>query len=362
MVPDATTVMNVSKPKTGTTSGRRQKTTHPTSTLLTSPITAAKRKKAKNQHDDSASDENTRCIASNVLDESDNDDFGPISNTNRGRQLQRDNHNQLGPPITTDDRMKDLDDLHADMVEQFVGEAKKVEERIQNSKGLRRALFSVQDFRKMAINWTVTTKAMRDIGIDSDKVNEFGAKFIPLLKKAKAHYDEVMEPEEQLDLDPNHANVINLVSDDEDDDEGNDDDVEDDDESDVTEGSHYFASKAVQAWNAQKEGLEFEKPSLRTHIESAPTKTSKKGGARKYARARGSGRRTSTSNSAPTSRSKGGPSSAGVSKRRKSWGSRKVSNPSSNAAARGKNIMAQFGRGGGSGSGSGSGGIGMMPT
>ncbi|KAG5749786.1 hypothetical protein H9Q70_007544 [Fusarium xylarioides] len=176
-----------------------------------------------------------------------------------------------GPPILADTDMGSLDEIHRDMVESFVREAKQTEEKIRNQKSLRRPLFTEKDFRLMAIHWTTSPEKMRRIpNIDPDKVNDYGPRILRILQKHYNHYREAMDPRSGS----RDQDVVDLISSEvEMDDEG----LEDED----GEDSHYFNGSSrpdVQAFHSRLQTL----GSTQTQAKPrASTKSS--GGTKKYA-------------------------------------------------------------------------------
>jgi len=212
----------------------------------------------------------------------------------------------------------------------------------------------------MAINWTLTIDDMLQIpGINEDKVQRYGKRFLPLIKKYQVGYDEMMASNDDRDMDQNHMNVIDLCSD------GDDDEYDeegDDHLSQAEQPSKYFASAQVQAFNAQI--AQAAQLPQRSHPKpEAPKKP--RGGSRGKGKGfkRGS-RKSNDLASGSGSGFRGGRSNSGVSKR---GGSRKTSAAAkrggTSAGYQSSNIMKSFGRpNGGDGGGMGGGSIGMMPT
>jgi bloom syndrome protein len=179
-----------------------------------------------------------------------------------------------GPPILADTDMGSLDEIHRDMVESFVREAKQTEEKIRNQKSLRRPLFTEKDFRLMAIHWTTSPEKMRRIpSIDPDKVNDYGPRILRILQKHYNHYREAMDPRSGS----RDQDVVDLISsevemDDDDDDEAH----EDEDGKD----SHYFNGSSrpdVQAFHSRLQTLGS------TQTQAKPRASSKSSGTKKYA-------------------------------------------------------------------------------
>ncbi|KAA8627794.1 hypothetical protein SMACR_04895 [Sordaria macrospora] len=106
----------------------------------------------------------------------------------------------LGPPIRDPRTMQNpryaqLDEVHQDIVDTFVEEAKIFEEDFRNKKGMRKPIFTETQYREMAIRWTRTLEQMRAIpDINQDKVDLYGAKFIPLVERFYGNYRDMMGP------------------------------------------------------------------------------------------------------------------------------------------------------------------------
>ncbi|KAI9171448.1 ATP-dependent DNA helicase hus2/rqh1 [Paramyrothecium foliicola] len=191
-------------------------------------------------------------VSDDELEEEDagSDGFAPLPNHRPPKPAAR----KKGSPITNDGRLQELTDIHQDVVNGFVGEARKLEELIRNKKELRRPLFTERDYREMAINWTTTLEKMGRIrGIDQTKVKEHGAKFLPILKRYHATYQEIVAASGQQDASDQDQHFVDLIS----------SDMEtDDDEADTAdaaeeEDSHYFSAKPrpeVQAFHDRLQG------------------------------------------------------------------------------------------------------------
>jgi bloom syndrome protein len=222
----------------------------------------------------------------------------------------------------------------------------------------------------MAINWTPTLEDMCDIpGIDKDKVNMYGRKFLQLVERYHKGYDEMMNINNDQDMDQNHQNVIDLCSDEEF--IGEEEEEDEDHLSQAEQPSKYFKpiaplrGAAVQAFMDQI--AQAEKLPQRSHPKPDPPKSMTRGSSRGKGKYRGVGRRGSgrrsngSASSSSTGRSRGGQSNSGVTKassRRSSGGSKRGS------TAKSSNLTRTFGNHGGSSGrgGGGMGGIGMMPT
>ncbi|OHF01377.1 RecQ family ATP-dependent DNA helicase [Colletotrichum orchidophilum] len=254
----------------------------------------------------------------------------------------------VGPRIEEDKRLGALDELHQDVVHNFVQEAKQLEESLRNAQGLRKPLFSEKSFQEMAIRWTETLPQMRQIsGIEPQKVDKFGNKFVPLIKRFHSNYqamlscvdgDEDMEAEEQ--------SIVDLIS--------SDEDEAMDDEEEEEESSKYFGSgppplaPAVQEWNERMKELETAPPTRA----SSSTSTRGRGGGARGGRKSG-GRKGSN----PWANKKQG---GGVTKKKASGGANRRSNGGT-TASRNSSVTNYFSKGGRRGGSGGGGGIGLMP-
>ncbi|TVY80885.1 ATP-dependent DNA helicase hus2/rqh1 [Lachnellula suecica] len=341
---------NKSSKNAGGPSTARQ--TQPPSTIFTSPASPSSR---RTQHKGKS-----RYVPS------DDDDFGfdePAfePRPNLGRQARR--ALPMGPPITSAGNINDLPQVHRVSVIQFVGAAQKAEEKLRNQNDDHgRAYFTENEFREMAIRWTLTLDDMRQIpGINQDRVNRYGKKFLPLIKEYYSNYDDMTSNNDDRDIDENHQNVIDISSDD-----ASDGDAEDDDNISQGEQSQYFQPANVRAFNAQfaEAQSQGQKEPRRQYPEDESPKKSR-GGYGGKSKSRGGfrkrgGRQSSGSASGGGSNFRGGRSNSGVSKRgsnRKSSGSAKNASASTSTGNKNATIMQSFGRGGGM-----RGGIGMMPT
>lgn len=150
-----------------------------------------------------------------VGDSDDSDGFEPIRVAGRtGNQSTR----EMGPPITSDQRLDRLDHLHRAVVEDFEVTAKRYLQEIVVEKGLRSQPFSDQTLREMAISFPRSLSELSAIsGIDHDKVTRYGRQILRLVDNARRRYQELTQDAETHGVvpDPNHHNVINLSSSDE---------------------------------------------------------------------------------------------------------------------------------------------------
>jgi bloom syndrome protein len=353
------------------------------STFVSSPIQGAtsrrKEKAAEQQKDSSDAFEDVNLHGNGyaqdgfVIEDDEDADYEdemppPISKLslkNKKQQAQT----KLGTPITLDAMMDDLSPHLRDVVESFLPRAKKVCGRIMKKNNMRSQPFSDTVLRLMFIHMPTSNELMCQIdGVNSEMVKLYGKKLIPLIKEAREFcpaddqsYEQWLGPSglKHLDSarphDPNHENVIDLVSDDE---EVYNQDVSDEEDIGVdTVESPYFAPKTgigkasqsvesrmpdkVAAFNAQLDRLSHVAASSRPANARAPSAGPLK--------AAGKGKRASVGSKGKSFRRAGSHGARGT-----SGGYTKKKTSSSRPKASKKSGV-------GSGFTSGGGGIGMMP-
>jgi bloom syndrome protein len=286
-----------------------------------------------------------------VVSDEDDDAFDPMPN----RRYRREDTPDMGPPITIDERMAILPELHRVYIAQFVDAARSLEEKIRNKHSLRKPFFTEANLREMAIDWTDTLDKMMQIpDINADRVKSYGQPFVALVAQYQRNYNEVMNDHtNNRDLDKNHQNVIDLISDEE------KLGLDEEDESAVEEaeaGSKYFSKSKTgsHSRSGNASGRNFPWAG-----EPEAKSSSSRGGSDSF---RGKGRGGKRAWSRKSNGSASGQSSSGVSKRKFSGGSKKPrgSKAGSSNSSKGSDLMRSFGNNGGGGMGGG--GIGMMPT
>lgn len=276
----------------------------------------------------------------NEQDEDEDEAFGPLP-THRPAKPAGPRVTARIPAITPS---QSLPELHQDVVNEFVREARKIEEHIRNRKELRRPLFTERNFRDMAINWTTSLNAMARLpGIDAGKVKEHGPKLLPVLRRLYQQYNEMMGDGGDSGSGSRtraDQNIVDLISsdmelDDDDDDIGNHDVA---DEEEDGEDSHYFNARPrpeVQAFHDRLQSFNNSQQASSSH-QSRPAKSSYGGrGGRKFS----GGKKWSK-------RGGGGGFSGGVSKRG-GGGGRKASGSSASTGSRSFSGASRSGVGGG---------------
>jgi bloom syndrome protein len=340
---------------TGAKHTPRRRPAPPPSTILTSPVSPSTRRQKGKKPIRAIPEEESDYDELEAQDdyESENgfEDFVPPRDFRIGSASA-----ELGPPITTDDRMRNLPELHRITVHNFVRDARRQEEALRNELQNRKPYFTETEFREMAISWTLTLDEMYTIpGITHDNVKRHGKRFIPLIKQFHNSYNEMMDDQtNNYDQDENHNVVIDLC----DSDEGNNEEEDDDDlESQVGEPSRFFTApnEDVMEFNRKMELVQVQ-PST-TRREPTPPRKSKgkpfgkgKHGSRKSRNSAGS------ASSASTSWSRGGRSNSGVAKKQSAARKPTLATTGPKTAKK-SSIMDSFGR-----AGTGSGGFSAMPT
>lgn len=375
----------------------------PQSTNVSSPVYMASNiRKGKNPYidDEAEEDENEEEEPDNygfedgfvvpdghISTEDEEDDFEPVRKGNRRLPLHK-SKRELGPRIMNDVRLTEanLSSLHLDIIQQFVQEAKKLDEKIRNDRGIRKPIFHEKQLREMCINWTLELKDIKAIeGVNQVQVDSFGPKFVALTRRFHNDYDAMMRRNEDRDMDQNHQNVIDLVSD-------NDDGLEGESDEDEAysqgETSQFFESHrmnaATQAFNAQlaemmpestsRPGNDVDMPARQTMSQST-TRGGKgsrggRGGARKNYPRKSAGE--SSTSSASRGRVRKRPSSGGG--KRNSTGNESSAPSRRGGGAKpparglpverrgGPTVMSRFVSREGRGGGGAPPGFGMMPT
>jgi bloom syndrome protein len=256
------------------------------STYVSSPVQAASKRRRRvfdqDEDDESAVLLNNSYYGDSFVvdDDGDDDGFEPVRGASKARATKK---RELGPPITGDEAMESLTPRRRMIVTNFVISAKSKGKAIMTANNLRSQPFTDTILRQIILGFVTTKDEMlRIAGVRSEMVDLHGKHFLEMSKASRDLYQEMKrrEEEEERPHDPNHKNVIDLVSDDEETDYGddfdlNDDEVEDDgcDEEDEEEvHSGYFQapqkSADVIAFNNKLKGVTQNEP-------AAPTKSAR---------------------------------------------------------------------------------------
>ena len=190
----------------------------------------------------------------NFVDEdSDADSFAPIREVGSRPRADK---KSFGQPITVDEKLESLDELHRDVVEAFVQEAKAEIQKIMVRRSLTKPPFTDTQLRLMAIEWPLTKMDLSKMPeMDHYKVGTYGNQFLQLLHRYHENYRD-MQRENVPVFDPNHREVVVIESDEDEYGSVNDDpsDLGEDDE-EGGEASQYFQrsqadQRAIDEFNA----------------------------------------------------------------------------------------------------------------
>jgi bloom syndrome protein len=155
------------------------------------------------------------------------------------RAVKRAKADSRSAPITSDECISNLNEIHQYVLEDFVEGAKKDIERIVIAKSLRRKPITDQMLRDIAVNFSQTEQEIRKrTRLNDDMYKIFGPMLLRLITTAYNNYEAMMRAQEDPPEDPNHKTVV-MISDD--DNDRDDDFVENDTDMDETESSHYFS-------------------------------------------------------------------------------------------------------------------------
>ncbi|PGH05172.1 bloom syndrome protein [Blastomyces parvus] len=327
---------------------------YPQSTNVSSPIQESlrRRKLGRGYTAPYASEEN----------EDESDGFEPVREAGVPGRSYDDN---LGPPITDDGKLSRLDSLQNIIVDEFMFYAQETCHELMMKKNLRNQPFNNTILREMAISFPKDKNQLLKIpNIDPDKVDRYGGRFLPLIRRAEDRYHELLAERDRDAVpvpDPNHEIVINISSDSE---IGLGEDFDDfigdtnDTDGPLDEGSSYFEQDdEVAAFNARMSQLESARNSGQTtNGSTSPTYGSSKRGSgwsNRYGRNSFRGKNTK-------SRAGSGARGGSGTSSRKPGNSRSRKRTQSSSTYPSKRSVGHSGSG--SRSGSRGGGIGMMPT
>ncbi|KAL4895097.1 hypothetical protein BDV59DRAFT_159798 [Aspergillus ambiguus] len=186
---------------------------YPQSTNVSSPVQAAHSRRLARFRYDNAADHSDS--------DRDSEGFEPVRIAG---QPKRNKRHVPGPPITQDHRFDQLDPLHKAVAEDFMVYAKNYCQDLVLKKGLRNQPFTDSVLREMVISFPRDMTELAAIpGIDPDKVSRYGGQILKLVRDTQRRFEELMKDRHDADgvvPDPNHKNVINITSDDEEYDDG----------------------------------------------------------------------------------------------------------------------------------------------
>lgn len=161
---------------------------------------------------------------------------------------------KVGPPITTDEKVGSLHEIHQYVLQDFVEQAKREIERLVIAKSLRQKPVSDRILREIAINFPQTAQELKNLsGMNAELFEIFGPVLLRLITVAFNNYEAMMRAQEGRPDDPNHQTVVEIS-----DDQANDDGfAESDMDLDDSVSSHYFSvPDEVSQFNRQSRCFE----------------------------------------------------------------------------------------------------------
>lgn len=230
-----------------------------------------------------------------VEDDDVDEDFAPVR---VARPKKPTGVKGLGRPITTDERVSELNDMQQCTFIDFMAGARTLRRDIMAQKGHREPIFNDTVLREMGLELPVDSHEMLALpGIRADMVERYGRRFLALVKNSRNLYKgevperrnlppvprDAHEEDDDEVLDPNHQNIIDLCSDDEtvpyvedfdSDYVGSDDDAPDEGDDDELHTSHHFTQHVdpeVAAFNQRMSQLGPMVPSISTKTVSSST-------------------------------------------------------------------------------------------
>ena len=329
---------------------------HPASTNVSSPLQARAAPRIRRNVVESGSEDDEDC-----------DDFEPVRKAGvpRPRKVR-----EMGPPITTDEKIAQLNDEHRHILTDFVEKARQSVSKIMAAKSLRRRPVSDTVLREIGIAFPKTRPELLNVeGMTEDICQIVGTPLLRLIKLASKDYDAIMGGYEDLPAEERGEDVVE-ISDDEDDGfivpDGQEESEDEDDDVEESENSHYFSATAeVDDFNSRSEW-----PPLKTFdanqspVSQIPTYSNKsKGSAFKKTTSKARSGSSSYRGGRGGKRWSGGRNSKA--KGRNSGGLTKQKKASTGSRASGSNASISSyatARGGGRGGSAAASGIGMMPT
>ncbi|KAK0664721.1 ATP-dependent DNA helicase hus2/rqh1 [Lasiodiplodia hormozganensis] len=324
----------------------------PFSTNVSSPIQMASRTNRKARVVDMDGDDDGFVIDDEAEDESEGFEAPPQPKPKMIAKSSRNPRQKLGAPITMDEKMAALDELHQDVVEEFVREGRSECQKILIARNLRSHPFTDTMLREMAISFPATPKELMSIpGADAQMVALYGERFLKLVKRFKNSFESMtgqqLQRAERV-KDPNHE-IIEIS-----DEDGEDDDstLENELELDAEESSEECWSSYFSKQDADPEVEAFNARFSQAQTSARPTAAAPAAG--RTARPATGGRRYS-SGKKPYYRKGSRSSTGGYSRSRSGTGNTKRATSKRRNGAGGSSKSSRMGGGG-------SAGIAAMPT
>jgi bloom syndrome protein len=210
-VPEESVINKSSKPRSKQASKKpkNQDVTAMPSPYVSLPVGRRKKKSRTVESDDENGAMTLNGNANDGLMVNDNEDDEAFEELPDHQPLKPPSRSP-GLPISISAELEDLNEIHRDIVDGFVQEAKVAEEKIRKRKGLRSPLFTEKELQVMAIRWTTTLNKMSKIpGIQLNKVMIHGPKILCILRRYYSGYCEVMGPKRSGG---NDQEIVDLLS------------------------------------------------------------------------------------------------------------------------------------------------------
>jgi bloom syndrome protein len=178
-------------------------------------------------------------------------DFEPIRQAGRAKATKK---RSLGPPITTDEKLANLDDMHRHILDDFVEKARKAVKKIMMNRDLRRNSISDSMLREMAIDFPATKdNLLRIRGMSDDLCEVYGSELLKLIEVAQSNYLAIKDAQGDDEFYAGAGqDAVFEISDDNDDFVVDDDFDEVDDESQGENSQYFRASADVQRFNNRR--------------------------------------------------------------------------------------------------------------
>jgi bloom syndrome protein len=200
-----------------------------------------------------------RLIESEDDDDDDDDDEDHITHFESVRQAgvpRKCKKRDSGPPITIDEKLGSLDDVHRHIVDDFLEKSRAVVSKVMMDKDLRIRPISDTTLREIAIDFPLTKRAMLDVhGMTENTYSTIGPRLLRLVRTAHNDYEAMMRAQEDVPDETNAHDIVEISDEEGDDFVVHDDFIEsDEDEVDESESSRYFSANgddAVHRFNHQ---------------------------------------------------------------------------------------------------------------
>ncbi|KAF2018402.1 hypothetical protein BU24DRAFT_491369 [Aaosphaeria arxii CBS 175.79] len=196
------------------------------------------------------------------------------------------------------DRIGELTDFQKTIFEDFVNSARSIAQKIRIEQKLTRQPFTEAALREMGLNLPKNLQELTMIpGVSTKAAQRYGQRFLPMihntrrvfgtnLPNSRAHEVVELDDDEDEVLDPNHQNVVDLLTSES---EGEQSPVDSDEEDEPVEVSHHFVQAPLDP-RVEEYNRHAPQPNRQN---SASTSFSSRASPHPHARGRGAKARTS---------------------------------------------------------------------